>query len=115
MNLEAMIIFAQGAPAGPGGLLGNPMIFMLLLFAILYFMMIRPQQRKEKERKRMIKDIKTGDRVVFAGGLIGSVSNVKEHIFVIKIADNVKIDVARGAITRVLEKGESVGEEEDGR
>lgn len=115
MNFESVTILAQAAPGGPGGLFGNPMVFMLLLFAILYFMMIRPQQRKEKERREMIKNIKTGDKVVFAGGLIGSVANVKEHIFVIKIADNVKIDVARGAVTRVLDKGESVGEEEDGR
>jgi len=115
MNFETMTILAQGAPGGAGGLMGNPMIFMLLLFAILYFMMIRPQQRKEKERKAMIQAIKTGDRVVFAGGLIGSVANVKESVFVIKIADNVKIDVARGAVTRVVDKGEAVGEEEDGR
>lgn len=110
----AMMMVAMGAPNGGGQ--GNPiqMFFpMIVLFGILYFMMIRPQQRREKERKAMIEAIKSGDRVAFSGGILGTVTNVKQHTFVLKIADNTKIEVARGAVSRVIPKGEAVGDETD--
>jgi preprotein translocase subunit YajC len=75
-------------------------------------MLIRPQQRKERERKTMIQNIKSGERVMFSGGILGTVTNVKEHTFVIKIADNTKIEVARGAVSKVLEKGEKPADDE---
>lgn len=95
------------AQQGPGGIFGSPIIFFVLIFAMFYFMIIRPQNRKEKERKTMIAELKTGARVVFAG-MIGTVTNVKDDVFVIKIADNVKVEVLRDAVSRVLEKGEKV-------
>lgn len=100
---------AMAAPAGEGqgGGMGQMLVPMLIIFAIFYFMLIRPQQRKEKDRREMIANIKSGARVAFSGGILGTVTNVKEHTFVIKVADNVKIEVARGAVSRVLEKGES--------
>jgi len=79
---------------------------MILIFGILYFMMIRPQQRKEKERRAMIASVKTGDRILFSGGMMGSVTNVKDNSVTVKIADNVKIEILRGAINRVLDKDE---------
>ncbi len=105
------LIVAQG-----GQQPGNPLGFavpMIIIFAIFYFMMIRPQQRKEKDRRQMIDEIKTGARVMFSGGILGTVTNVKENTFMVKIADKVKIEVARGAVSRVLEKGEKVGAEQD--
>jgi len=113
--LDTMIMFLMAAPPGgegQSGGLGQILIPMLLIFGIFYFMLIRPQQRKEKERKAMIADIKTGARVVFSGGILGTVTNVKEHTFVVKIADGVKIEVARGAVSKVLEKGEKAEVEE---
>lgn len=114
MNVLDTIVLMAGGPGGdrqtPGGL-GQMMIPMLLIFGIFYFMMIRPQQRKEKERKRMISEIKSGARVMFSG-IMGTVTNVKDQTFIVKIADGVKIEVARGAVSRVLEKGEKAGEEE---
>jgi preprotein translocase subunit YajC len=104
-------LLAMAPPAeGQSGL--GMFMPMIIIFAIFYFMLIRPQQRKEKERRKMIDEIKTGARVVFSGGIIGTVSNVKDSTFTIKIADNVKIEVARGAVSRVLEKDDKVGEEE---
>jgi preprotein translocase subunit YajC len=88
---------------------------MLIIFAIFYFMLLRPQQRKEKQRKKMIEEIKSGARVLFSGGIIGTVVNVKESTFIIKIAEKVKIEVARGAVVRVLEKGDKVELEDDAR
>lgn len=114
MQNTLMVLGMAGGQAkgqSGGGGLGSMMVPMLIIFAIFYFMLIRPQQRKEKERKNMIANLKTGDRVVFAGGILGTVTNIKESTFVVKIADNVKVEIARGAVTRVLEKGEKVEEE----
>ena len=71
---------------------------MLLIFALFYFMMIKPQQRKEKERRQMIADLRADARVVFAGGLIGTIVEAKETTFKIKIADGVVVEVARNAV-----------------
>ena len=95
----------DGSAQSPGLMIG----WLVIMVALFYFMMIRPQQRREKERKTMIAAVKTGDRVVFGGGLIGIVANAKEDLFVIKIADNTKIEVVRSAVTRVLKKDEAVG------
>lgn len=84
--------------------------YMLIFFALFYFLMIRPQMRKEKERKKMIAEMRTGDRVLFCGGMLGTVSNIKEQVLVVKIADNVKVEVARGAVLRVLSAEENVGD-----
>lgn len=100
-----MHVFEWIAMAPPAEGQGNPLgMFapMLIIFAIFYFMLIRPQQRKEKERRAMIEAVKSGERVMFCGGMIGTVANVKDTSFVIKIAENVKVEVARGAVTRVL-------------
>ena len=88
---------------------------MLIIFGIFYFMMLRPQQRKDKERRKMIAEIKSGARVLFSGGIIGTIVNVKEDTFIIRIAEKVKIEVARGAVVRVLQKGEKAELEEDGK
>jgi preprotein translocase subunit YajC len=92
-------------PSGPLGALGM-FVWMILIFAVFYFMMIRPQQRKEKERQEMLKNVKTGDRIMFGAGLLGLVSNVKDKTLTVKIADNVKIEIARGSVSRVLDKDE---------
>ena len=91
--MDMMSFLAMAAPQGEAGQ-GSPfgmMVPMLFIFAIFYFMLIRPQQRKEKERKKLINELKTGERVMFSGGIIGTVTNVKDAVFVIKIADGVKI------------------------
>ncbi len=79
---------------------------MLLIFAIFYFMMIRPQQRKEKERKKEIEALRAGARILFAGGLIGTIVEAKESTFRVEISDGVVIEIARGAVLRTLKDGE---------
>lgn len=107
-------IAAGQAPAG-GGTQQSP-FFMFgwlgLMLVIFYFMLIRPQQRREKERQQLLGNIKSGDRVVFSGGIIGMVANVKEKTFIVKIADNVKIEVSRGAVSQILDKGDTPTEGE---
>lgn len=110
-----MTIFAaQGSnPGAPeGGGLGGMLIPMVIVFAIFYFMLLRPQQRKEKERRKMIEEVKSGTKILFSGGILGTITNVKEHTFIVKIADSVKVEIAKGAVSRVLEKGEKPVEEE---
>ncbi len=75
---------------------------IILLFGIFYFMMIRPQQRKEKERQRMISELRAGRKVSFAGGLVGTIVEAKEQTFVIESAGST-VEVARGAIAAVIE------------
>ncbi|MDF7797936.1 preprotein translocase subunit YajC [Pontiellaceae bacterium B1224] len=113
MNLLPLTIAqAEAAPAAttgqssPFGMIG----MMAILFAIMYFMMIRPQKRKEKERKEMINAVKSGERVLLTSGIIGEIVNVKESTLVVRIAENTKIECVRAAISQVLEKGETPDE-----
>jgi preprotein translocase subunit YajC len=87
------------------GLLGSMGGFLpiILLFGIFYFMMIRPQQRKEKERQKMISELRAGRRVSFAGGLIGTIVETKEHTFVIEICSGTTVEVARGAVAAAID------------
>jgi preprotein translocase subunit YajC len=75
---------------------------MIVVVGILYMLVIRPQQKQEKERKRMIDDLKTGDRVLTQGGIYGTVSSLRGQIVQLKIADNVKVDVSRSAISQII-------------
>ncbi len=109
------IWLAMAAPSGEGAQQQSPMFmfgWLAIMIAIFYFILIRPQQRKEKERKALLEAVKTGDRVMFGGGILGTVTNVKDKILTIKIADKVKIEVARGAVTQVLDKGEAPSDED---
>ena len=72
----------------------------------MYFLMIRPQKRREKERKEMLENVKSGSRVLMTSGLIGQVTNVKENTVVIRIAENTKVEAVRAAISQILEKDE---------
>ena len=108
MNLLPLIIAQAEAPAGASK--GSPLqfpIMMAILFGIMYFMMIRPQKRRDKERKAMIANVKTGDRVLLTSGILGRVSNVNEISLIIQIADKTKIEVVKAAISQVLDEGET--------
>lgn len=82
-------------------LAATPIIPMILVFAIFYFMLIKPQQKKEKERLNMLKGVKKNDEVVTRGGIHATVLNVKDKTVTLRIDDNVKIDVDRDAISRI--------------
>ena len=89
------------APTGPGGGIGFfvPFIF---IFIIMYFVMFRPQKKRQEQQQKLISALKTGDRVVTNGGIHGLISNVKETTVIVKVADNVKIELEKSAITTVL-------------
>ena len=88
-------------PQQQGGL--GMFLPMLIIFALFYFLMIKPQQRKEKERRKMISELRAGTKVVFAGGLIGTIVEAKELTFKIEIAGDVVIEVARSAVQGLAE------------
>lgn len=99
----AEVAYAAGQPPGGGG--GDAFGFIFLLagtFAIFYFLIIRPQQKERKKREAMLTALKRGDRVVTTGGLHGTVVGLNEQTVILKIADQVKVEVDRGAIGRVV-------------
>ena len=101
-----------GGQGGQGGQQSSPVMmigWLVIMVGLFYFMMIRPQQRKEKERRALIAGVKSGDRVVFGGGLIGTVVNIKDTVLVVKVAENTKIEILRAAVTRVVLKDADLG------
>ena len=82
--------------------LGGMMPMMLIFVALFYFMMIRPQQRKDKERKKQLESLRAGVKVSFGGGIIGVIEEVKDATFRVKIAENTVIEIARGAVSAIL-------------
>jgi preprotein translocase subunit YajC len=98
---------AQTAPAAAADPTGGLMSFLplLLMFGVLYFIMIRPQMKRQKEHKAMIEAIAKGDEVVTAGGMLGRITKLSESFVHLEIANNTEIQVQRSAITQVLPKG----------
>jgi preprotein translocase subunit YajC len=95
--------YAMGLPGGGEGEQGNPILGFLpiiLMFVVLYLLMIRPQMKKQKNQQRMIDELEKGDEIVTSGGIHGSIANIKDDIIVLKIGDNVKIEVSRTAVSR---------------
>jgi len=95
--------WAQGAPAAGGGY--ESLILIVLMFAVLYFLMIRPQMKRAKEHKTMIEALQKGDEVVAAGGMLGRVSKIGDSYVTLEIAENVEVQVQRPAVQLVLPKG----------
>lgn len=101
-------VFAM-MPADPSG--AGPSPFSMLLpivgmLAIFYFLLIRPQQKRQKEMQKMIAALRKGDRVVTASGIVGTVAGLRDDIIVLQIADNVKIEMLKTAVTAVTARDE---------
>ena len=99
------ILLAQAQPAAPAAAAAsNPLasfIPIILIFIIMYFVLFRPQMRRQKEQQRLVAALKTGDRVVTSAGIHGMISNVKDTTVMVKVADNVKIEMEKSAVTTV--------------
>ena len=96
---------AQAAGAAPQGGGFGFMLMPLLLIAIMYFLMIRPQMKRAKEHRAMLDKLATGDEVITNGGIAGTVRDIGESFIGVEIADGVRIRVQRAAIANVLPKG----------
>ncbi|HWA10736.1 MAG TPA: preprotein translocase subunit YajC [Opitutaceae bacterium] len=95
---------AAGAPAGASGLLS--LLPMALIMLAMYFILIAPQRKQKKEQDRMIAAIASGDEVVTSSGIFGTITNIKDDRFVLRIADNTKIEIGKAFITAVVKKSE---------
>ena len=91
-----MIFFLQ-AEGGGTPMFGN-FLFLGLMFAVFYFLIIRPQQKRSKEHKQLLGDLSKGDRVVTSGGIYGTVVGVQEDIVVLRIDENTKVEVVKDNI-----------------
>lgn len=99
--------YAQAGAAPGGGDFLTSLIPLVLIFIIFYFLLIRPQQKRAKEHKNMVENLRRNDRVVTAGGIVGKVTKVGEDEEIeVEIADGVRVKVYRSTITTVLAKSE---------
>lgn len=105
LSLAALAAVTSPAGAADSAAAGNPLgqfLPLIVIFVIFYFFLIRPQQKKAKEHQKLLTGIKKDDRVLTSGGLYGTVVAVRSDILEVKIADNVKVQIARSAISTVV-------------
>ena len=102
------MILAQtqsGSPAAlPGGGIGSFFVPLIFIFVIMYFVMIRPQKKRQEQQQKLVASLKSGDRVVTNAGIHGLIANVKETTVLLKVADNVKIEIDKSAVTNVMKE-----------
>ncbi|MEJ2586847.1 MAG: preprotein translocase subunit YajC [Deltaproteobacteria bacterium] len=94
-----------GGAGGEGGGFGA-FLPLILMFAIFYFLLIRPQQKKAKQHKQLLSSLKKGDRVVSSGGLHGVITGITDDVVTVEIAPKVRVKVSRGSISGVAGKGQ---------
>ena len=96
MDSAAFLIWQVG-----GGALGGMLLPLVAMFGIMYFLVIMPQQRQRKKMQEMLSAVKNGDKVVTTSGIYGTINGIDGDTFILKVADNVKIRIARAAIAQV--------------
>ena len=99
--------FAQTAPAAGGDMLSSltSMAPLVLMFVVLYFVMIRPQMKKQKEQRNMLSALSKGDEVATSGGVLGKITKLGDSLLSVEIADGVEVQLQRSAVVQVLPKG----------
>ena len=103
--MDGMVVLARaagGAPSGGMGAMGQFLIFIPIL-GIMYFLMIRPQQQKQKQQAEMLKRLKVGEKVRTVGGILGTIKYVSEQTVKLEVAPNTVIEFLRGAVDKVME------------
>ncbi len=106
-----LFFLAEPAYALGGGGQGeaNPIAQLLpfiLMFVVLYFLILRPQIKKQKSQQKMIDDLTKGDKIVTSGGIHGVITTMKDDVITVKIADNVRVNMSRSAVSRVRDSGD---------
>jgi len=112
LSVIQQIVLSAATPDAAGGGAptptdaGNPLVQMLfplmLCFFIFYFLLIRPQQKQRQRHEEQVNQLKKGDRIVTSGGIFGSIVGMKDNIAVVKIAENVKIEILKSAISQII-------------
>jgi len=101
------LAYAMGSGGGAGGGQSGLGAFvpLILMFAIFYFLLIRPQQKKAKQHRELLSALKTGDKIVTSGGLHGKITGLKEDVITVEIAPKIRVKVSRGSVSGVVPKG----------
>ncbi len=107
MNSLFMFVLAMAGSSQQGGQGGNPigaLLPIILIFGIMYLLIFRPQAKKQKEHKKMLESVEKGDNIVTIGGIYGTVVGLKKDntVMIVKIADNVKVEMTRSSIARKI-------------
>lgn len=107
-------ILAQAAPAAESAPQGfsSTMLIMMLLLGGMYFIMIAPRRKMQKQHEKMLSELQTGDTVVTIGGIFGTVTNKTDKTLVIRVDDGVKIEILKSAVSSKIEPGKTVPEED---
>lgn len=108
MNLAFLQQQAAPAPGGPAGLI--QMAPYLLIFVVFYFVLLAPMRKQQKKTKEMLGNLKKGDRVVTSGGIYGTIAQIEDQVVWLKIADTVKVKLARSAVTGIVSDTEPAKE-----
>jgi len=111
------IAYAMGQGGAPDGGAGGFASFipLILMFVIFYFLLIRPQQKRNKDHRSMVATLKKGDRIITGGGIHGRITNVDENVLTVEIADQVKIKLNRGNVTALLQTANPPAAEKPGK
>jgi len=109
--LPAVAFAQKGGNAPSSNMFGSVLPMMLVMFVIIYLLMIRPEQKKQKQRQKMINEMKKGDKVLSVGGIYGSINSVKGDILTVKIADNTVVEMTKTAVSSVITKEDGNGKE----
>lgn len=98
----------QAGGSGSGSMISTVVMFSLIIL-IFYFMILRPQQKRQKERQKLLESVQKGDKVVTVGGMHGTVIGLEEKTVLVQISDEVKIKFERSAISSITRGGEEIG------
>ena len=103
--MEFLINSAYAQDAAPTSSLGSMLLPMLVIFGAFYFLLIRPQQKKQKEHSALVSALSTGDEVLTSGGILGKITAVSDHYVTLKIADGVEIKIQKSTVAQIVPKG----------
>jgi len=100
--INLMILFAPPQGQDPGSSMLSTLIMFAAIFLIMYLLMIRPQQKRMKEREKMLSELKKGDKVVMSSGIYGIITQIDDRTVIVQVADNVKLKFEKSAVATVL-------------
>ncbi len=104
LTILAQTAAPAAAPASSGMQQLMSFLPMILIFAAMYFLMIAPQRKKQKEHQKMLASLDTGDEILTVGGIYGEITNKKEDRYVIRVGDNTKMEIGKGFVQSVVKK-----------
>lgn len=104
--VEPMAVIAQASSPASGGPGYMMIVFWGLFFAAMWFLLIAPQRKKQKEHQKMLTELKTGDEIITSGGIYGTITNVRDDRFAVRIGDGTKIEINKGFVHALVKKGE---------